>query len=152
MSVTTVLALALVGGVVASRTAQALAQQPALVRSHVPVGAADWLAAHPDVGTRMFNQYSWGSYLADRFYPDPRRRVFIFSEGVLMGDAQFYRYERVASLEPGWKRELDRTGVDYVVYDRGSALDDALATQPDWRLVYHDSTAVIYLRTASRGS
>jgi hypothetical protein len=152
MSVATVLVLTLVGGGVAGRTAQALAQQPTLARSQVPIGAADWLAAHPDAGTRMFNQYSWGSYLADRFYPDPNRRVFIFGEGVLMGDAQFYRYERIASLEPGWKRELDRMGVDYVVYDRGSALDDALATQPDWRQVYHDSTAVIYLRAEARGA
>ena len=70
-------------------------------------------------------------------------------EGSVMGDELFYRYERVALLQPGWRRELDAAGVDYVVFDRGSTLDDALATQPDWRQVYRDSTAVIYVRSGT---
>ena len=31
--------------------------------ANFPVGAADWLASHPTVGTHMFNQYGWGGYL-----------------------------------------------------------------------------------------
>lgn len=143
--------LALVAVATVARTAETLAQQPTQLRAAAPVGAADWLAAHPHVGTHMFNRYSWGSYLAYRFYPEPNRRVFVFGEGVLMGDDQILRYERVASIGPGWKRELARTGVDYVVIDRGSALDDALATQPDWRQVYRDATAAIYVRVAGSG-
>jgi hypothetical protein len=152
MPAATLVALALVAGVAVTRTGQALAGQQAVFQAEVPVGAADWLALHPRAGTRMYNQYSWGSYLAYRFYPESGRRVYVFTEGVVMGDAQFYRYERVASLQPGWRRELDGTGVDYVVYNRGSALDDALATQPDWRQVYHDSTAVIYVRVGTPGA
>jgi hypothetical protein len=147
-SVATLLVLALVAGIIGTRTAQGLIEQPQRVGDVVPVGAADWLAAHPDVGTRMFNEYSWGDYLADRFYPRPNRRVFMFSEGVVMGDDMFYRYQRIASLGPGWQRELDATGVDYVVFPRGSALDDVLATEPGWRQVYHDRQAVIYVRAA----
>ncbi|HKA11408.1 MAG TPA: hypothetical protein VKI99_13175 [Candidatus Dormibacteraeota bacterium] len=148
LSAVTLAVLALVALGVGLRTADGLARQPTFTSQTVPVGAADWLAAHPEVGTRMFNQYSWGGYLADRFYPNPNRRVFIFSEGVLMGDDLLLDYRRVAVVAPGWRDVLNRAGVDYVVFDSGSSLNEMLAAQPNWRLVYRDGTAVIYLRSA----
>ena len=148
LSAVTLAVLALVAVAVGSRTADDLGRQPALISKTVPIGAADWLAAHPEVGTRMFNQYAWGGYLVDRFYPDPNRRVFVFSEGVLMGDDLLLRYRQVAAGNTGWQDLLDRAGVDYVVFDSGSSLDEVLAAQPNWRLAYRDATAVIYLRSA----
>jgi len=135
-----------VAAVVAPRIAGELARQPALTAQAVPAGAADWLAAHPTTGSRMFNEYAWGGYLADRFAPRPDRRVYVLSEGVLMGDAQLRRYREVATLDPDWRRILAEDGVDYVVFDRGSALDGALAAEPGWRLAYRDRTAVVYVR------
>jgi preprotein translocase subunit Sec61beta len=123
-------------------------KQRSLVAASYPVGAADWLAAHPEVGTRMYNQYGWGGYLADRFYPDPNRKVFIFGEAALMGDPLLNQYEDVQTLRTDWKQVLDQYKVDYVVYNKGEALANVLATQPEWTLVYQDSVAVIYVRTA----
>ena len=140
------LTLLAVAAVVVPRIAGELARQPAVTAEAMPVGAADWLDAHPGTGTRMFNEYAWGGYLADRFSAQPDRRVFVLSEGVLMGDAQLRRYGEVATLGPSWRRVLDQDRVDYVVFDRGSALDDVLATEPGWRLAYRDGTAVIYVR------
>jgi hypothetical protein len=114
-----------------------------------PIGAADWLAAHPDVGTRMYNQYGWGGYLAYRFYPDPNRRVFIFGEAELMGDPLLNQYNSVQNLRPDWKAILDQYQVDYVIFNTGEALSNVLATQPEWKLVYQDKVAVIYVRTAA---
>ena len=113
-----------------------------------PVAAADWLAAHPEVGTRMYNQYGWGGYLANRFYPDENRRVFIFGEAALMGDQLLNEYQDVQTLRPDWKQVLDKYGVDYIVYNKGAALSNVLATQPEWTLVYQDPVAVIYVRSA----
>ena len=143
------LVLLAVTSVVATRIGEELARQPAVTTQAVPVGAADWLAAHPGTGTRMFNEYVWGGYLADRFFPEPDRRVYVLSEGVLMGDAQLLRYDEVVTLGPGWRRILDADRVDYVIFDRGSALDGALAAEPGWRLAYRDATAVIYVRSAA---
>ena len=120
--------------------------QQTLTATTYPVGAADWLAAHPDVGTRMYNQYGWGGYLAYRLYPQPNRRVFIFGEAALMGDDLLNRYEDVQTLRPDWKQILDQCQVDYIVYNRGEALANVLAGDPAWRLVYSDSVAVIYVR------
>ncbi|HXM55087.1 MAG TPA: hypothetical protein VOB72_06825 [Candidatus Dormibacteraeota bacterium] len=135
-----------VAAAIAPGIAGGLARQPDLTARVVPVGAADWLAAHPATGTRMFNEYAWGGYLADRFSPAPNRRVFVVSEGVLMGDAQLLRYRDVATLRPGWRAVLAQDRVDYVVFDSGSALDGALANEPGWRLAYRDATAVVYVR------
>jgi len=124
-------------------------QQSMDVESY-PVAAADWLAAHPEVGTRMYNQYGWGGYLANRFYPDPNRRVFIFGEAALMGDQLLNEYQDVQTLRPDWKQVLDKYGVDYIVYNKDAALSNVLATQSDWTLVYQDRVAVIYVRKVSR--
>jgi len=90
----------------------------------------------------------WGGYLAYRFYPEANRRVFIFGEAALMGDDLLNEYQDVQTLRPDWKTLLDKNGVDYIVYNRGEALANVLATQPDWTLVYQDSVAVIYVRKA----
>jgi hypothetical protein len=123
-------------------------QQHSLDASTYPVGAADWLAAHPEVGTRMYNQYGWGGYLAYRFYPQPNRKVFIFGEAALMGDPLLNQYEDVQTLRPDWQELLDQWKVDYIVYNRGEALANVLATQPGWKLAYQDSVAVIYVRAS----
>ncbi|HET9782545.1 MAG TPA: hypothetical protein VFR33_12295, partial [Candidatus Dormibacteraeota bacterium] len=125
-------------------------RQQQLDASSYPIGAADWLAAHPDVGTHMYNQYGWGGYLAYRFYPQKNRQVFIFGEAALMGDPLLNEYEDVQTLRPDWKQILDKYQVDYIVYNKGEALANVLADEPDWRLVYSDSVSVIYVRTASR--
>ena len=123
------------------------AKQRSVAMADYPVAAADWLDAHPEVGTRMYNQYGWGGYFAYRFYPQPNRKVFIFGEAALMGDPLLNEYEDVQTLRPSWKQRLDQYRIDYVVYNRGEALANVLATQPEWKLVYQDSVAVIYVRT-----
>jgi hypothetical protein len=122
--------------------------QQKLDASSYPIGAADWLAAHPEVGTRMFNQYGWGGYLAYRFYPDPNRKVFIFGEAAVMGDPLLNQYNNVQNLRPDWKQILDQYHVDYVIFNTGEALSNVLATQPEWSLAYEDPVAVIYVRKA----
>lgn len=148
-AVTTAIMLLVILGATTLHVAGEVApqRQQQLDASSYPIGAADWLAAHPEVGTRMYNQYGWGGYLAFRFYPQPNRRVFIFGEAALMGDPLLNQYEDVQTLRPDWKQILDENQVDYIVYNRGEALSNVLATQPDWKLVYQDSVAVIYVRT-----
>jgi hypothetical protein len=143
----TIVALAAIGVGAGVSTAGRLGGQAEVVRQSFPVGAADWLAAHPGVGTRMYNQYGWGGYLLNRFYPAPNRRVFIFGEADLMGDEQLRRYVEVQTVGPRWRQVLGDAGVDYVVFPTGSALDTLLTTQPDWRAAYRDDLAVIYVRS-----
>src|SRR5437879_13515463 len=147
-AVVTAIVLVVIFGTTALRVGSELSasRQQQLDATTYPVGAADWLAGHPDVGTHMYNQYGWGGYLAYRFYPQKNRQVFIFGEAALMGDNLLNEYEDVQTLRSDWKQILDKYGVDYVVYNKGEALATVLATQPDWSRVYQDSLAVIYVR------
>jgi hypothetical protein len=151
-AVVTAVVLLVIVGATALRVENTIspARQQQLDTASYPVGAADWLAAHPEVGTRMFNQYGFGGYLAYRFYPQPNRRVFIFGEAALMGDDLLREYADVYYVRPNWKQVLDKYGVDYVVENKGDPLPTLLATQPDWTMVYQDSTAVIFVKTVSR--
>src|SRR5690349_9896384 len=45
-----------------------------------------------------------------------------------------------------WKQILDGYQVDYIVYNKSEPLANVLADEPDWKLVYQDSVAVIYVR------
>jgi hypothetical protein len=144
----TAVALIVITGATSLRVASSISptRQAQIDTANYPVGAADWLAAHPDVGTRMFNQYGFGGYLAYRFYPQPNRRVFIFGEAALMGDGLLNEYADVYYVRSNWRQVLDKYKVDYVVENTGDPLPNLLATQPDWALVYQDKTAVIYVR------
>jgi hypothetical protein len=128
-----------------------LARQDQVTSQAFPTGAAAWLEAHPETGTRMFNDYAWGGYLAARFYPAPNRRVFVFGEAALMGDDLIQRYQTAQTLGPGWRGVFDAAGVDYVVDDPAAPLSNALADMPDWRLAYRDRTAVVYVRESRAG-
>jgi hypothetical protein len=63
-----------------------------------------------------------------------------------MGDPLLNEYEDVQTLRSTWKQRLDQYNIDYVVYNKGEALANVLATQPDWKLVYEDPVAVVYVR------
>jgi len=144
----TAVVLLLIVGATSLRVANSInpSRQQQIDTANYPVGAADWLAAHPDVGTRMFNQYGFGGYLAYRFYPQPNRKVFIFGEAALMGDGLLNEYADVYYVRSDWKKVLDKYKIDYVVENRGDPLANLLATQPDWTLVYQDKVAVIYIK------
>ena len=146
----TVAALLVIAGATALRIGSDLGRQDRLNAESYPLAASDWLAAHPEVGTRMYNQYGWGGYLLYRFYPDRNRRVFIFGEAALMGDDLLRQYQEVQTLRPDWQRVLDSNRIDYVVYNRGEALSNVLETEPGWQVAYQDRVAVVFVRQPSR--
>lgn len=145
-TITIVLLLGTVAGV-GQHIAADLQSQPQVSAASFPVAATDWMATHPDeLGSRMYNQYGWGGYLAYRFYPDSNRRVFIFGEAELMGDALMYDYQRVQSVSPQWSSVLKRYRVDTVIFNTGAPLDVLLRESSSWKQVYRDPVAVIYVR------
>jgi hypothetical protein len=133
----------------AGATGVALSNQNASTNANYPVAAANWLAANPQTGTRMFSDYGWGGYMAYRFYPDPNRRVFVFGEADLMGDTIMTQYADVVTLNGDWRSILDSYRVDYVVFEPDTPLTSALATLPNWHLAYSDDVADIYVRSST---
>jgi hypothetical protein len=142
------LAMVLIAGTAgaAGIAAYTLHGQAGSTRANYPVAAADWLTANPQVGTRLFNEYSWGGYVTSRFYPTPQRRVFIYGESELMGDTLLAQYADVNQLHPNWAQVLDSYSVDYILFPDGKPLDAALHASQAWQCVYQDSVASIFVR------
>ncbi len=127
----------------------ALADQAAATRANFPVAASDWLAAHPGVGTRMFNDDGWTGYLVWRFYPQRSRAVFALGDPTLTGDSYLYQYMDVTSLQPDWQAILNHYGVNYVIFDPSTPLAAALDESPGWQRVYSDDIADIWVRRSA---
>ena len=143
---TVVLVVAIAGTGIFVRST--LSNQTNATAANFPVGAADWLAAHPSVGTHMFNQYGWGGYLIYRFYPDPNRRVFSFGEATLLGNTVMQQVSDVEIGSPDWQQIFAEHDIDYVIDVPGAPAVLALEVDPQWTKVYDDGFAVIMVKNA----
>ena len=126
-----------------------LSNQARATATNFPAGAADWLAAHPTVGTRMFNQYGWGGYLIYRFYPEPNRRVFSFGEATLLGTRIMQQVSDVETGNADWQQIFAEWGIDYVIDVPGAPAVLALEVDPQWTKEYDDGFAVIMVKNSA---
>jgi hypothetical protein len=120
-----------------------------------PAGASEFMKSYlpPE---RIFNAYAWGGYLLWRLYPD--YKVFIDGRG--LNQEIFLQYAEVNRVErseqyagrPKWKAILDGYNIDYIViapFLKLSSEHDlayALANDKDWKLIYADDTALLFIR------
>jgi hypothetical protein len=105
-----------------------------------PVGAMDWLEAHPPAG-QPFNYFPWGGYLLFRKWPE--MRVFIDGQTDFYGEALTRKYEQVLTLDEGWQDVLRRYHVQWVIMPTRSDLAQRLSGEDAWRIVYQDETATV---------
>jgi hypothetical protein len=113
------------------------------VRKDYPAAAVDSFGGDPPPG-QMFNQYGWGGYLTYRLWPG--RRVFIYGDAAVMGDAFLDEYNSVEVIRPTYRQELDRRHVDWVIDYNGDPLDVLLEQAGDWVPTYRDHQAVVLVR------
>jgi hypothetical protein len=123
-----------------------LSGQAKATSANFPVGASNWLAAHPFTGNHMFNQYGWGGYLISRFYPDPNRKVFSFGEATLLGNKVMQQVADVELGSPDWQQIFAEYSIDYVVDVPEAPEVLALEVDPQWTKVYDDGLAVIMVK------
>jgi hypothetical protein len=109
-----------------------------------PVRAVEYLDAHQVPGP-MLNTYFFGGYLVNS-----GRRVFIDGRGDLyeksgvLGD-----YIVLSQLEPGAFSVLERYGVASCLLHRNEKLSVALAHSTDWKQVYSDQNAALFVHAPS---
>ncbi len=125
-----------------------------------PSGAADFLLAHHISGP-LFNTYELGGYLIWRLWPEAR----VFIDGRALNETVYQDYQRMvfnANAVGGKTAEelLRQYGIEAIVmdgfeYTNGSPylLPAALSDprQTEWKLVYRDAQAVIFVRHVPAG-
>lgn len=108
-----------------------------------PVNAVEYLVKHPPPGN-MFNEYTWGGYLEYRLFPS--QRVFIDGDNDFFGESLVREYLDVINAREGWETILEKYNVAWVIVPPRRALAQALARSNQWRQVYRDDGAGIWLR------
>jgi hypothetical protein len=135
--------LVLVAAIVGLYARGRLRQQDAEVRRSFPVAAYDAVAADPPPG-HLLDLYEWGGYSIYRL-AEPRP-VFVYGDAAVMGDDFLRRYEAIAYIQPDWRSELDRWGVEWVVDGTDKPLTTLLSASPGWVVLHHDPVATVLVR------
>ncbi len=118
--------------------------------SHFPVAAVagnlDLL--RPAGGMpRILTSDQWADYLIYRLYP--RQRVFFDGRSDFYGPTLGRDYQALLSVRPEWGSVIDRYGFEAALLPLDWPLGVVLEREPGWRLVYHDSTARLLVRTGT---
>ena len=95
----------------------------------------------------MFNEYDWGGFLIWQF---PEQKVFVDGRMPYWKTSNrfpFLEEQYAISAQSGSIEMLENTyGVDWIMIRPGRQLALVLSGQKDWKLVYHDTIAMIYYR------
>jgi hypothetical protein len=102
---------------------------------------ARWLASHPDA--RVLNTYEWGGYLNRELGV----QVAAYGATEAYSASQFRELTDLLLLQTDPRPILARERVGVVILQGDSALAQWFAVAPDWRLLYKDSLAVIFVPT-----
>ena len=120
-----------------------------------PAGAADFLRQHA-IGTHLFNTYEDGGYFIWRGLP-------VFIDGRSLSENLFQDYRMIMGTPPGDPRrddtlseyQIGAIAINAFEYNSGVLYPLALAlTQPgesNWKLVYDDPAAMVFLRDPPPG-
>jgi hypothetical protein len=108
-----------------------------------PVAAVEFLKKEPITGN-MFNNDEFGDYLI--FAAWPAYRVFIDGRSDMYGAKYESSYFTIAQAQRGWKAELDKYNITWVIFDTESPLTAALQDQQDWQPIYSDRIATIMVK------
>lgn len=108
-----------------------------------PVKAVQFIKEN-DISGNMFNYYGWGGYLIYSLYPE--YRVFMDGRGDIGRCGLFKSYQDVVALKPDWKTLLETYKINWVIYRADSALATFLSDSKDWKLIYSDQVAKIFVR------
>ena len=96
----------------------------------------------------MYNSYVFGGYLIYRFFPDSRYRVFVDGRAIVGGEDYFTESLKVSQLTPEWQETLDKYKVNWMIVETNSSLTVFLFANHQWKLVYSDNIASIFMRDA----
>ncbi|MGH9746940.1 MAG: hypothetical protein ACRD59_12630 [Candidatus Acidiferrales bacterium] len=119
-----------------------------IVAEHWPVAAVDYLNRHEIPGP-MYNAYFYGGYLV--WSRGPEHKVFVDGRGDLYErGGVFADYLHIAHLQPGVLGVLRHYGIQSCLLERDEPLGSVLSASPEWKRIYVDGVAAIYVRNGGK--
>jgi hypothetical protein len=110
-----------------------------------PTAAVEFLKKEPIKGN-MFNNDQFGSYIIYSAWP--QYKVFFDGRSDMYGVKRMKEYFKVMSFQPGWEKIIDKYRIGWIIYNADSELCRYLLERPDWKLIYADRVADIFVKNA----
>jgi hypothetical protein len=108
-----------------------------------PVAAVEFIKKEPLKGN-MFNEYAFGGYIVYSAYP--QYKVFIHGKIDWHGEEKVKEYYEISSFKPGWEDLIEKYNINWIIFNTDSALSRFLKERNDWKLIYADKVASIFVR------
>lgn len=108
-----------------------------------PVAAVEFLKKEKISG-HMFNNDEFGDYIIYSAYP--LYKVFIDGRLDMYGVNNLKEYQKVVNFGQGWETILDKYNISWIIYGADSALSRFLLMHKDWKLIYADKVANIFVK------
>lgn len=124
------------------RVQQSVANQTAVEAGSFPAAAVEFMRTH-SIPQPVFNEYGWGGYLIWKL---PDYRVYIDGRADVYGDAFIEEFLATHAGETNWKESLNKHDVRTVLIKPDTALASLLRQEHEWRKVFEDGQAVIFVR------
>jgi hypothetical protein len=110
---------------------------------YVPVEAVEFLNKEYVTGN-MFNNDEFGDYIIYAAWP--KYKVFIDGRTDMYGAARVKEYLKISQAETGWEGVAEKYKITWVLHDRNSVLSKVLLERKDWKLIYSDKIANIFVK------
>lgn len=108
-----------------------------------PVAAVEFMKRERIPGN-MFNNDEFGDYVI--YSAHQQYRVFIDGRLDMYGAARLREYYKVTNFEHDWRDVISKYRIGWIFFDADSPLSRYLLAQSDWRLIYADKVANIFVR------
>ena len=108
-----------------------------------PVAAVEFLKKE-NIQGNMFDNDEFGDYIIYAAWPE--YRVFFDGRSDMYGVDIMKEYFKVARVKPGWDEVLQKYNITWIIYNANSALSLFLIERDDWKLIYADKVANIFVK------
>lgn len=108
-----------------------------------PIAALEFLRKNPIAGN-MYNNDEFGDCVIYTYAQ--QYKVFIDGRGDMYGSERLKEYFRVREFEPGWQDVIEKYKISWMFINTGSVLSRYLILTNDWKLVYSDKVASIFVK------
>lgn len=117
----------------------------------VPANAVGFLHEHKIEGN-LVTDYGWGQYVLWHCYPQNRvafdgRYRTVFPPDI---EKEFFALQRAGVEHPETTPILDRHATDIALVPAGRSVDEYLHGRSDFRCVYRDTQAAVFVRSVSK--
>jgi hypothetical protein len=120
--------------------------RPGLLEAATPIGAMDYIEAHPLQGN-IFHPQTYGDYLIWRLWPDQRS---FFDGRVHLFDEAFVREYVLIMHDPSWESRLAKYDIRYLLLPKDtpsfSNMIQSARESEGWALLYEDELSVLFVK------